>query len=259
MGVDVDKADGIRNTTEDGFEMLMLGLQAVLPASPAHSVTLDDYYIDKFEVTNALYSECVNAGLCEKPKGQAYGWYKDDRFADSPVWNITWYDANSYCEMRGAHLPTEAEWEKAARGTEGWDYPWGYEETPGFNIEQPVANFCDFHGTCIWTPQSDHDDGFKLLAPVGSFPNGASPYGAMDMAGNVAEWVADWYDVYPDGDSTAAEDFGNTHRIVRGGSFSAPFSWMQTWYRDYFEPDTIMDGWVFTQNIGFRCATDASR
>ncbi len=261
MGIDFDESASEQATEQSDDELVnfVLGLNAKLAAGPSHSVTLGDYYIDKFEVTNAQYAECVNAELCGKPRGQAYGWYNDWRYEDSPVWNVTWDDANNYCEFRDTRLPTEAEWEKAARGTEGWDYPWGYEESPGFDIEQPVANFCDFHGTCIWSIQSDHDDGFNLLAPVGSYPNGASPYGAMDMAGNVAEWVADWFDVYPEGDPTADDEFGETHRVVRGGSFSSLFAGMQTWYRDHWEPDTIMSDWVYYQNIGFRCVRDTSR
>ena len=142
---------------------------------PAHEVTLSAFYIDKFEVTNAAYNRCVDAKKCKKPRKLGSEFEDPAR----PVVGVTWWDAEAFCAFAGKRLLTEAEWEKAARGTDGRIYPWG-NDPPG-----------DTHG-CY---------GFKEGRPCkpGSYPEGNSPYGVSDMAGNVWEWIADVYDAsyYP--------------------------------------------------------------
>ncbi len=217
---------------------------------PQHKVYLDAYYIDKYEVTNARFRKFVQetgyitdaektktalawiwsgfykiTGVTKKdgsmnwlhPNGADYKgkWYsvEDEGLWDYPVAQVSWNDAAAYCEWAGKRLPTEAEWEKAARGTDARIFPWGnvYPDVGG----KIRANYGKGADGML--------DGYEYAAPVGSFPDGASPYGVMDMAGNQWEWVADWYDVNyyknspyrnPEGPETG------THRIVRGGSWS---------------------------------------
>ncbi len=140
----------------------------------AHPVYLDAFSIDQSPVTNAQYKQCVDAGKCAAPKkSDAFmiAWYYGvPKYNNYPVVNVTWFDAQKYCEWAGKHLPTEAQWEKTARGTDGRLYPWG-NTAPQNKTTGPLA--------------------------VGSYPAGASPYGARDLVGNVYEWVADWYGEYP--------------------------------------------------------------
>jgi len=211
---------------------------------PAHVVYLDAYYIDKYEVTNALYRDCVEAGICSLPESTYV--YDQNRFANYPVDLVNWYMADSYCKWRDAHLPTEAEWEKAARGTDGRTYPWGNE----FNGE--YANYCDIN--CTDMGNKYFNDGFGNEAPVGSFIQGVSPYGVFDMAGNAAEWVSDWKDPFyyrsspyknPPGPET-----GST-RVVRGGSFWDPDTSLIVTSRNSHSPFEYFPG------LGFRCAINA--
>jgi iron(II)-dependent oxidoreductase len=171
--------------------------------SPVHTVYLDAYWIDKYEVTNAQYALCVQAGECDVP---SCGNYEDPQYADHPVVCVNWYDAQSYTEWVGGRLPTEAEWEKAARGgLEGQLYPWG-NEVPICTLD--AENGAKFRG-CIGE-----------TVEVGSFaPNG---YGLFDMAGNVWEWVSDWYDenyysISPSENPQGPS--GSIQRVLRGGSF----------------------------------------
>jgi formylglycine-generating enzyme required for sulfatase activity len=140
---------------------------------PVHRVYLDAFYIDKYEVTNALYGRFMRATGHKEPKL----WNnKEFSVPNKPVVGVSWYDAKNYCEWAGKRLPTEAEWEKAARGTDGRIWPWENQWDAG------KAN------------TSEKDDGYQYTAPVGNFEEGKSPYDAYDMVGNVREWVADWYD-----------------------------------------------------------------
>lgn len=172
---------------------------------PIHTVTLDAYRIDQYEVTNAQYAACVQAGACRLPGDCSY-WgeltYHDADKADHPVACVDWNDAQAYCEWRGGRLPTEAEWEKAARGTDGRTYPWG-EDPPNCSRAQ--------YGDC--------GDG---TVPVGSRPAGASPYDVHNMAGNVGEWVADWYDDDYYARSPAHNPQGpdsGSYKVRRGGDW----------------------------------------
>jgi len=153
---------------------------------PMHTVYLDAFYIDKTAVTNAQYRKCVEAGACDAPRETTD--YDNADYAQHPVVYVNWFQAKAYCEWVGKRLPTEAEWEKAARGTDGRKYPWGN------TFDGSRLNFCDKNCTLSWKDPSV-DDGYTGTAPVGSYPVGASPYGALDMAGNVYAWVADWYDM----------------------------------------------------------------
>jgi hypothetical protein len=142
------------------------------PERPQHLVFLDDFWIDRNEVSNAQYRLCVEAGACTEPRTWGDANFNTD---DQPSL-VPWESAEKYCLWAGGRLPTEAEWEKAARGTDGRIWPWGNE------FEANRANL------------AKDSDGYGFTAPIGSFPGDASPYGLLDVAGNAAEWVADWYD-----------------------------------------------------------------
>lgn len=214
-----------------------MGADDGLPdARPVHLVHLSAYWIDKYEVTNARYRRCVEAGVCQPPKNRRP--FEDQARDQYPVTSVTWMQARSYCQWAGQRLPTEAEWEKAARGVDGRRYAWGNSQDPILNRGKNGENQVN-HGE----PQ-----------PVGSFQEGASPYGVLDMTGNVWEWVKDWY----------AEDFyvvapphdpqgppRGSFRVLRGGDWGQSPLELQTSYRGWDE----MTYWGPT--LGFRCATDA--
>jgi formylglycine-generating enzyme required for sulfatase activity len=192
---------------------------------PEHTVTLDAFWIDQTEVTNAMYTLCVKAGVCDSPFRQ-----NDPAYSRHPV-NAHWDEAVAYCKLVGARLPTEAEWEKAARGIDGRAYPWGNEA--------PSCTLANNYG-CVGDSK-----------PVGSYPSGASPYGAYDMSGNVWEWTFDWYDVYPGGDLKASASFGKKYHVLRGGSWGYG-SIVRSSVRFWFDP---FNGSEFLF-VGFRCARD---
>ncbi len=215
------------------------------PEQPQHRVTLDAVWIDRTEVTNAQYKACVDAGAC-----RASGCADKSSFngAAQPVVCIDWEQAKGYCRWAGGRLPTEAEWEKAARGTDARTYPWGN------TFDGSRLNYCDKNCELNWKDVGG-DDGYARTAPVGSYPAGASPYGALDMAGNVAEWVADWYDAgyyarSPER-NPPGPDSGQL-RVVRGGS----------WYGDRFDVRSAMRSVHAPTNtyngVGFRCGVSAS-
>jgi formylglycine-generating enzyme required for sulfatase activity len=206
----------------------------------AHEVYLDAFWIDKTEVTNAQYRKCVEAGKCK-----AFRYADDPRFNGEaqPVVGVSWDDAVAYAQWVGGRLPTEAEWEKAARGTDGRVYPWG-NEWDGRRL-----NFCDTKCEFDLSKDASVDDGFAWTAPVGSYPAGASPYGALDMAGNVWELVADWYDssyyFRSPGYKPAGPDSGAYH-VMRGGSWVDTQRFARVSCRGIPYPD-LFDGY-----IGFR-------
>ncbi len=208
-----------------------------LDEEPAHLVELGDYLIDQFEVTNARYAECVDAGACDPPdlisSATRDSYYGNPEYDDYPVIYISWEDANTYCSWRGARLPTEAEWETAARGgLEGYAFPWG-DEIPACDTTSLFGahfNLCDAKDT----------------AQVGSYwPNFLMIY---DMSGNVLEWTSDWYDVYPGGDPDISDEFGETYRVARGGSWSTYGDAMRVAIRFPALPTASFN------HYGFRCA-----
>jgi eukaryotic-like serine/threonine-protein kinase len=144
---------------------------------PAHEVFISAFWMDQVEVTNGMYKLCVDAGMCRPPaqvrSDNREEYFGNPEFQDFPVVHVTWYDANAYCQWAGRRLPTEAEWERAARGDDKRNFPWGDE-----------------------FPNQYNSNALNLISDtwrVGSFPEGASPFGVLDMAGNVWEWVADRY------------------------------------------------------------------
>jgi len=199
--------------------------------TPQHDVILGGFWIDQTEVTNAQYEICVSSGSCSPSR------LKDDlefNGSDYPAAGIPWLQAAEYCDWAGGRLPSEAEWEYAARGSDGHIFPWGDE----FDCQK--GNF--------WEACTPCDDGFSSPSPVGSFPEGASWVGATDMAGNVWEWVADEYDESTIGygvisDSPASGDW----RILRGGSWGYCPAFLRSAYR--YQVKSEADYLA----VGFRC------
>jgi iron(II)-dependent oxidoreductase len=183
---------------------------------PAHALRVAAFRIDRTEVTQADYARCVGAKRCPRPRG-----LDAKRHPRVPVTNVTWQEARTYCAWRGRRLPTEAEWELAARGTDGRVYPWG-DDPP----------------TCARAHTNDCGEGPRA---VGDRRQGASPYGALDMAGNVDEWVEDPYRRY--GAPTSAP---STERVARGGAYDAWHS--RSSARSALHPDHR------DALVGFRCA-----
>lgn len=258
----------IREITDDkGVPMMLVPAGEFIMGSdieepdeqPVHEVFLPDYYIDKHEVTNALYKICVDDGACTPPVKinleNIPRYYESDKYMDYPVVHVEWEMALSYCEWRGATLPTETEWEKAARGPYGRIYPWGDE------FDSSKANFCDYSCDAI-KRNENFNDGHKYTAPVGNYPDGKSLYGVLDLAGNVWEWVAGEYrdtyilgpqDFYLVNLALATEPpVEETKHIARGGSWFNSEDLLRSSYRAEFDI-----GVESTASMGFRCAKDA--
>jgi len=223
---------------------------------PLRRVQLAAYWIDSTEVTNAMYARCVSAGNCTPPpkafaEFSPHAYYGEAAYDDYPVVNVTWEQAREYCAWAGRHLPSEAEWEKAARGNDARRFPWEW-----IGVADPEKlNFCDQGCEFLWHV-ADVNDGYPETAPVGSYPKGASPYGVLDMAGNVWEWTADWYsDEYyrqaPATDPTGPET--GIWRTARGGSWLdgvhvRSLVYARSANRYYQFADTTRS------DLGFRCA-----
>jgi len=208
-------------TSDDNTKMRP---RVLLDDRPAHKVTVGAFQIDRHEVTNAQYKIFVEKTGHSPP----YHWANGHPAADLPVYNVTWDDAHSYCEWKGERLPTEAEWERAARGgKEQVDYPWG---------DQPDAKLARFN---VATGPG----------PVAKFPpNG---FGVYDMAGNVSEWTADWFDGGYYQTSPAADPKGpatGEYKVIRGGAWSDSGKRITVFFRNWVRPTQR------TPNIGFRCA-----
>lgn len=218
--------------------------QSLDSSTPNHTVYLDAYWIYKSEVSNRMYKQCVEAGFCKEPVNvytgdpgaeQIADYYTNSKYDNYPAVWVTWADAENYCRWAGGKLPTEAEWEKAARGTDGRIFPWGNDFPTNQNSNVFPTSF--------------------LPSPIDDFPLGASPYGVLNMAGNVYEWVADWYSSKyyqtspyenPTGPANLSKELDK--RVVRGGAFAYDLGCATTATHDWWEE--FQAGYV----VGFRCA-----
>jgi iron(II)-dependent oxidoreductase len=227
MGADAQEGYQICLESREGCD-----LDDFTDESPKHLVYLSEYWIFKFEVTNDDYRECVSAGSCAAPAFMEF--YNNDFYAQHPVVHVDWFSASDFCEWAGGRLPTEAEWEKAAVGTTGWIFPWGDEA----DCDRGNFSGCNFG---------------EVTLPIGSYPDWASVYGVMDMAGNAAEWTADWYDAAYYADSAYDNPSGpeeGTLRSARGGSWKNPAVGVRSANRGGNYPE------VFSSGVGFRCVLD---
>ncbi len=238
--------DSERTSPSDGLEMLYVPAGPFLMGSaggypdeqPEHTVDLSAFWIDRTEVTNGAYGLCVQAGACKPPSRKSSNgidnYFGNPDYAAFPVIFVSWTAADTYCAWMGGRLPPEAEWEKAARGTDGRVYPWG--DAP------PDATRANFG-----------DNKWDVVA-VGQYPAGASPYGLLDMAGNVWEWTGDWYGLDYYKQSPASNPSGpdtGTRRVLRGGSWNFDTPGLRTTYRLSKAPDFVY------ADTGFRCVLPA--
>lgn len=214
---------------------------------PAHRVYVNAFHMDKYEVTTSRYAKFLQATGRERP----FKWNEVDllRDGDRPVIGLSWEDAHAYCRWSGKRLPSEAEWEKAARGTDKREYPWGNED--------PTSDHGNFDQGFKWK-------GYTTLSVVGSFESGKSPYGVYDLSGNVTEWTADWYAsgyyraspvLNPQGPSLPEKakpfslDFSH-RKVVRGASWVSGLKGMHSTMRAGSAPHNRHG------DVGFRCAQD---
>ncbi|MBN1313113.1 MAG: formylglycine-generating enzyme family protein [Anaerolineae bacterium] len=211
---------------------------------PQREVCLDAFWIGQTEITNSQYAACVDAGACAPPADRTY--FDNPEYADHPAVQIAWPDAVSYAAWIGGSLPTEAQWEYAARGPDGWVYPWGD------TFEKDRLNYCDVNCDVYFWVDATYDDGYALTAPVGTYPNGASWVGALDVSGNAWEWVSSIFKDYPydaaDGreDSNAAGD-----HVLRGGAFDLSYLDVRSAFRYRLPSEGVCRGY------GFRVAAAA--
>jgi serine/threonine-protein kinase len=238
---------GIGSTTisdKDGMTLLYvpageftMGSKIWEEEEPVHTVNLDAFWIDQTEVTNKMYGLCVSDGVCLYPirtSSETHdAYYGDVQFDNYPVIYINWHMAKAYCQWAGRRLPTEAEWEKAARGTDERTYPWGNQ------IDRTFANYHSFIGD---------------TTPVGSYESGKSPYGAYDMAGNVWEWTSSLYQIYPYNATDGREDLNvSGDRMLRGGSWHLESIFVRSAVRLALRVPGPSD--ILSDNdFGFRCA-----
>lgn len=214
----------------------LMGSEEFGPESPQRQVYLSTYYIDQYPVTNAEYKQYMRATRAMPPRHWG-GFDVPTGLENHPVHRISWFEAIQYCDWAGKRLPTEAEWEKAARGTDGRRWPWGNE--------------FDENNALVW----DRGE-YTMTAAVDAHPNGVSPYGVYEMAGNVEEWCADWYDAYP-GSTYQGKAFGQTFRVLRGGNSFFTQNHARCAYRCFTRPeDSGIDGVV---GCGFRGVIDGNK
>ncbi len=215
-----------------------IGIQIGVDELPQHKVKLKGFFIDRYEVTNQAYREFIEASGRKAPfdphDPTFYTWVDRKPPAgqeNHPVVYVTWDDADAYCRWAGKRLPTEAEWEKAARGPDARPWPWG-------------ESF-DF-GRC-----NVYESRIQWTTPVGSFPEGASPYGVHDLCGNVAEWTASAYRPYP-GSDLKRKSFADSVKVARGGAWTVPYEpYSRSTNRNLAQPLGYQH-----RSIGFRCSKD---
>jgi serine/threonine-protein kinase len=279
-GVDVPASGSLGDTwTRPADQMVMvfvpagdfmMGSGAGSPGAdrdefPQHPVTLDAFWLDQTEVTVGQFRSFVTQAEYETDaEREGWGWWIGDRELvelvganwqrplgleydpqdDHPVMQVSWNDALAYCEWAGARLPTEAEWEYAARGTEGLLYPWGDDfDCTRANLDDEVE--VDYY----IVPGGQGCDGYPFAAPVGSYPDGASWCNALDMAGNVWEWVADWYvDYSPEEQTNPTGLEMGSEKVFRGGGWFSAQQHARVTHRAYHTPDSRYF------STGFRCA-----
>jgi len=263
----VPAGEFIMGSDADEIARLEIKQELVQDEMPRHRVYLDTFYIDQYEVTNAHFEQFVHAtGYRTQAEREGWGWADTGEewwlvngatwraplgpgsslagLAQHPVVQVSQADANAYCAWAGKHLPTEAEWEKAARGTDGRLYPWG-DQFDGTRL-----NFCDANCPRRWHDPTAND-GYRSTAPVGSYAGDQSPYGVYDMAGNVREWVADWYDENYYKHSPTRNPPGpasGEQAVLRGGGWVNTARNVRVPFRSRLEPAQRY-GYV-----GFRCA-----
>jgi len=229
---------------------------------PVHQVTVAGFCIDRTEVTVAMYTECVSGSQCT-PAWKTADWpgidVEDQKFdsqfcdgelpdhGEHPINCVDWNQAGTYCRAIGKRLPTEEEWEYAARGTDGRKYPWGNAEPDASMLNSlgpESAAMGERMGRPGWKPMFDDSDGWEATAPVGSYPAGASPFGVLDMAGNVWEWTSSGYSL--DYDSQRGDD----RYVIRGGAWGyGDPSFVRTSNRGKSPPP------YRGADLGFRCAS----
>jgi formylglycine-generating enzyme required for sulfatase activity len=264
-------------------EFLMGSDTGKADTAPIHTVFLDSFWINKFEVTNLHYRRCVDAGGCTPPNKKAlpplpsddplvlmaHSW-ADSFYSQNPIINVTWEQADAYCKWSGGRLPTEAEWEKAARGTDGRPYPWGTADPlmiyrslkdgsiltgkptyDGHIVRENQSNplFLQDYRTEFLQVNYNNQIGYSQV--VGYYLEGISPYGALDMAGNVWEFVSDWYDkayyASAPNKNPQGPETGTVH-AVRGGSYASDADSIFTYTRANFSQRG-----VGLMTVGFRC------
>ncbi|MFQ5455239.1 MAG: formylglycine-generating enzyme family protein [Nitrospirota bacterium] len=211
------------SSVDDGKVGLEIGADTI----PRHRVYTRAFYIDKYEVSVKKYLKFIQSTGRTGPSSWTYEGLPENE-TDQPVIGVTWYDADAYCKWAGKRLPTEEEWEKAARGEDGRMWPWGDDFTKG-NANTLVSGI-------IW------------VVPVDSYPESVSPYGLFNMAGNAGEWTDSWYTAYPDSPVIKRKTFGKKYRVARGGSWDAPKDFARTTHRTALMPT------LGQPSFGFRCA-----
>lgn len=226
---------GSDKVDEDAMGLRFGSTPYYLNERPRRTVTLEAYFIDKYETTNQQYSEFV-AAMQGRVRIPPPAYWENGVYAEGeehfPVHTVHWYAASAYCRWRGKRLPTEAEWEKAARGIDGREFPWGNEYSRN---------------------KANNQSNFAGVIAVGSYEEGKSPYGLYDMTGNVAEWVDDWYKAYPGGESHKDPKYGERYKVIRGGGwggmghYNLPLYYSTTHREKGIPTDAFRD-------VGFRCA-----
>ncbi|MBI5197073.1 MAG: formylglycine-generating enzyme family protein [Nitrospirae bacterium] len=202
-----------------------------LDEHPQQKIVVQAFYIDQYEVTNAQYLRFIQTTEYFPPTEWDNGVLPPGR-ESYPVTGVTWYDTGHYCQWLGKRLPTEMEWEKAARGTDGREFPWGNT----FDKKKAQTGYADV----------------KDAVPVGSFEAGKSPYGIYDMAGNTWEWTQDWYQAYPNSSYTDAR-FGEKFKVIRGGGWGGIGHYaLEMYYRSAYR--FFADPRASFNDVGFRCA-----